>query len=157
MHRQVSNIRRILVGNQIVGHSDVVGESPVGAAPTTSSFSTEHLASTHWTKTTTSRDEKRIKFWDVARLILETLRYVLVSKWCLDLGSPWEVDIQTSGGIYRENDDGICQFFLNVWLGRAIYCWWKVPIFTHHLPSAKGCCCDQHHPPIRLSGDDNSM
>ena len=30
----------ILVGNKIVDHSDVVGASPVGAAPTTSSFST---------------------------------------------------------------------------------------------------------------------
>ena len=29
-----------LVGNEIVDHSDVVGASPVGAAPTTSSFST---------------------------------------------------------------------------------------------------------------------
>ena len=37
---KVSNIRRILVGNKIVDHSDVVGASPVGAAPTTSSFST---------------------------------------------------------------------------------------------------------------------
>ena len=34
------NIRRTLVVNQIVDHSDVVGASPVGAAPTTSSFST---------------------------------------------------------------------------------------------------------------------
>ena len=39
-YRQVSNIRRTLVGNSIVDHSDVVGASPVGAAPTTSSFST---------------------------------------------------------------------------------------------------------------------
>ena len=39
-YRQVSNIRRTLVGNEIVDHSDVVGASPVGAAPTTSSFST---------------------------------------------------------------------------------------------------------------------
>ena len=39
-YRQVSNIRRTLVGNQIVDPSDVVGASPVGAAPTTSSFST---------------------------------------------------------------------------------------------------------------------
>ena len=37
---QVSNIRRTLVGNKISEHSDVVGASPVGAAPTTSSFST---------------------------------------------------------------------------------------------------------------------
>ena len=32
--------RRSLLGNEIVDHSDVVGASPVGAAPTTSSFST---------------------------------------------------------------------------------------------------------------------
>ena len=39
-YRKVSNIRRTLVGNKIVDHSDVVGASPVGAATTTSSFST---------------------------------------------------------------------------------------------------------------------
>ena len=44
MYRQVSNISRTWVGNEIFDHSDVVGASPVGAAPTTSSFSTEHLA-----------------------------------------------------------------------------------------------------------------
>ena len=38
-YRQVSNIRRTL-GNKNVDHSDVVGASLVGAAPTTSSFST---------------------------------------------------------------------------------------------------------------------
>ena len=40
VYRQVSNIRRTLVGNKIVDHSDVVGAPPVGATPTTSSFST---------------------------------------------------------------------------------------------------------------------
>ena len=39
-YRKVSNIRRTLVGNKVVDHSDVVGASPVGAAPNTSSFST---------------------------------------------------------------------------------------------------------------------
>ena len=39
-YRQVSNISRTLEDNKIVDHSDVVGASPVGAAPTTSSFST---------------------------------------------------------------------------------------------------------------------
>ena len=38
--RQISNIRRTVVGKNIVDHSDVLGASPVGAAPTTSSFST---------------------------------------------------------------------------------------------------------------------
>ena len=39
-YRKTSYISRTLVGNQIVDNSDVLGASPVGAAPTTSSFST---------------------------------------------------------------------------------------------------------------------
>ena len=39
-YRKTSNIRGTPVGNTIVDHSDVVGASPVGAAPTTSSLST---------------------------------------------------------------------------------------------------------------------
>ena len=39
-YRKTSNISRTSVGNNIVDNSDVVGASPVGAAPTTSSFST---------------------------------------------------------------------------------------------------------------------
>ena len=39
-YRKTSNIRHTFGRNQIVNHSDVVGASPVGAAPTTSSFST---------------------------------------------------------------------------------------------------------------------
>ena len=37
IYRQGSNIRRTLVDNEFADHSDVVGASPVGAAPTTSS------------------------------------------------------------------------------------------------------------------------
>ena len=39
-YRKTSNISCTLVGDKIVDNSDVVGASPVGAAPTTSSFST---------------------------------------------------------------------------------------------------------------------
>ena len=39
-YHKTSNISRTLVGNEIVDNSDVVGASPVGAAPTTSSSST---------------------------------------------------------------------------------------------------------------------
>ena len=39
-YRKTSNISHTLTGNKIVDNSDVVGASPVGAAPTTSSFST---------------------------------------------------------------------------------------------------------------------
>ena len=40
IYRKTSDISRTLVGNQIVDNSDVVGASPVGAAPSPSSFST---------------------------------------------------------------------------------------------------------------------
>ena len=39
IYRKTSHISRTLVGNKIVDNSDVVGASPVGAAPTTSSLS----------------------------------------------------------------------------------------------------------------------
>ena len=39
-YRKTSNISHILVSNKSVDRSDVVGASPVGAAPTASSFST---------------------------------------------------------------------------------------------------------------------
>ena len=40
IYHQTSNIRHTFVGNKIVDYSDVVGASPIGAAPTTPSFST---------------------------------------------------------------------------------------------------------------------
>ena len=40
IYRKTSNISRTLVYNKMVDHSDVVGASPVGAAPTTSSYLT---------------------------------------------------------------------------------------------------------------------
>ena len=57
IYRQTSYIRRTLVGNDIIDHSDVVGASPVGAAPTTS-FSTYYLASVDRAKATTISDGK---------------------------------------------------------------------------------------------------
>ena len=62
-YRKISNARRTLVGNEIVDHSDVVGASPVGAAPTTSSFSTWHLASRDSAKTTTRQYENLLSVW----------------------------------------------------------------------------------------------
>ena len=59
-YRKVFNISRTLIGNKIVDHSDVAGASPVGAAPTTSSLSTWHLASMDWAMTTARRDEKHL-------------------------------------------------------------------------------------------------
>ena len=61
-YNETSNISCTLVGNKIVDHSDVVGALPVGTAPTTSSFSTLHLASIYCIKTTARRDEKQFSF-----------------------------------------------------------------------------------------------
>ena len=61
-YRKTSNISRTLVGNKIADNSDVVGASPVGAAPTTSSFSTWHLASMDWAKTTARGYKKHLSF-----------------------------------------------------------------------------------------------
>ena len=67
IYRHTSNISHTLVGYRIINHSDVFGASPVGAAPTISSFSTLHLASMDYEKTTAKRDEKhvRVEIWCV--------------------------------------------------------------------------------------------
>ena len=59
---QLSNIRCILVGNNIVDHTDVVWASPVDTVPTTSWFSTLDMTSIDWAKTTVKWDEKYLKF-----------------------------------------------------------------------------------------------
>ena len=61
-NRKTSNISRTLVGTKIVDQSDVVGASPVGAAPTTSSFSTKHLVPMRWAKTIARQGEKHLSF-----------------------------------------------------------------------------------------------
>ena len=59
-YHQTSNRKHIFVGNKIVDHTDVAGASPIGTAPTTSSFSTQHLASMDWAKTTARRHEEHL-------------------------------------------------------------------------------------------------
>ena len=76
MYHKTSNIRRTLVGNKIVYHSDVVGASPVGAAPTTSSFS--------------------FKCWDLVLLILETWRYSVADTTRSGLG---QTEKEAAGGL----------------------------------------------------------
>ena len=72
MYRQTSNIRRTLVGNKIVDHSDVVGASPVVAAPTTSSFSTPSVNGLG--RDNCKMKQESFKFWNFVCLILEILR-----------------------------------------------------------------------------------
>ena len=62
VHSQAFVERCTLVGNKLVDHSDVVGTSPVGAAPSTSSFLTWHLDSMDSAKTTARRDENNLSF-----------------------------------------------------------------------------------------------
>ena len=59
-YHKISKTRRTIVGDKNVYHSDIVWASSVGAAPTTSSFSTEQLASKDCIKTTTRHDEKHL-------------------------------------------------------------------------------------------------
>ena len=61
-YRKIYHISRTLVGNKIADNSDVVWASPVGAAPTTSSFSTQHLASMDGAKTTARLYKKHLNF-----------------------------------------------------------------------------------------------
>ena len=61
-YRQTFDLNHALTGNKIVEHTDIVGAWPVGAVPTTCSFSTEHLASVDWKKKTTRRGDKYLSF-----------------------------------------------------------------------------------------------
>ena len=61
-YRQTSYISRTFIGNETADPSDVVGASPDGAAPTTSSFSTYHLVSMDWAKTTARLGDKRLGY-----------------------------------------------------------------------------------------------
>ena len=73
IYGQVSNIRRTLVSNKIVDHTDVVGASPVGAAPTTSSFSTWTPGFIGLGKDNCKARRETLKFRDLVCLILEIL------------------------------------------------------------------------------------
>ena len=92
-YRKTSDISCTLVCNKIVDHSDVVGASPVSAAPTTSSYLTEHLASLDRAKTTARRDEKHLRFeiWcDLyKRLYGNSLMGYWVTYWWIRLTGVW--------------------------------------------------------------------
>ena len=67
---QTSKISRNEIINKIVDYSDAVGVSPVGAAPTTSSFldltpGSNGLGRDNCTET------RKFKYWDLVRLIPE--------------------------------------------------------------------------------------
>ena len=69
-----SNISCTFTGNKLVYHSHVFGATPIGAAPTSSSFSTKHLGSIDWATTTATGDKNHF-FFNLGRLVLESKRY----------------------------------------------------------------------------------
>ena len=76
-YRKTSNISRTLERNKIVDNSDVVGASPVGAAPTTSSIFTLNLTPgfNGLSEDNCKGMQETFKFGDLVRLILQVLRY----------------------------------------------------------------------------------
>ena len=78
---KTSDISYTLFGNKIVYQSYVDGTMLVGAAPTTSSFLTEHLASTDCVKTTARWDDKHLSIGIWYAMLLEVLWYI----WSLGL------------------------------------------------------------------------
>ena len=68
-YHQASNISHALIGNKIVDHSDVVGASPVGAAPTASSFLTPGFNILH--KDNCKMGRETFEFWDLVWLLLD--------------------------------------------------------------------------------------
>ena len=77
-YHQTSNISRIFVGKKCWSLR-VDGASSAGAAPTTSSFSTQHLVSMDWAKTTTRRDDKHfqnIRFNEIHYIALQLIHLV---------------------------------------------------------------------------------
>ena len=70
-------------------HSDVVGASPVDAAPTTSSYSTKHLVSMDWATTTARRDDEHLSS-TLPQINPDTAYVVCIS---VSLGFPYMVSV----------------------------------------------------------------
>ena len=69
--RQISNISRTLVGKKLIDHSYVVGASPVGAVPTTSSLSTLTPGFNELGKNNWKTRRETFELWDFVLLILD--------------------------------------------------------------------------------------
>ena len=76
IYRGTSNIRRTFADNRIIDHSDVVGAAPVGAASTTSSFSTLTPGFNGLSRDNGKTRRESFKTLDLERYILENWRYI---------------------------------------------------------------------------------
>ena len=97
-YHQTSNISCTLV-HKIDDHSDVFGVSPVGAAPTTSSFWTRHLTSMDWAMTTAKPDEKHLVLGFGAPCIRDLMVDQYHGSWC----APWPGDQDQEHLIFRKS------------------------------------------------------
>ena len=79
-YRQASNISHSSVGNTIIDHADVVGASPVGAAPTTSPVLYLTPGFNGLGKYNCKSRRSTCKFLDLVRLILEVWRCITTRK-----------------------------------------------------------------------------
>ena len=122
-YHQISNISRTLVSNKIVDHSDVVGASPVGAAPTTSSFSTWHLASINWVKKTESWGERHLNFVIWCTYIRDFMVYFLTITHCVHLAM---VQSQLPMGVILSMLNKDPNQLLSLWANDAHMALWAV-------------------------------
>ena len=124
LYHQTSNITRTLVGNDIVDHSDVVGESPVSAVPATSSLWTEQL---YCAKTAARRDEQHFSF-GIWYLILEIWRYYEKKQ---------NIIIQTSRRPIRLTGVFLYNYFYNVKGLGILYATYKTHLRKHLINNDK--------------------
>ena len=134
-YHQTSNISCTLAGNKLVDHSDVVGASPVGAAPTTSSFSTKHLASMHWTETTARRDENNLSLGIWCILYQRSYGTYPGHRYLLPAPNSSYIGVK---GVYTQKREGWlqCSKFISLWPSDTI--WWQRSGST--LAQAMACC-----------------
>ena len=104
MYRQVSNIRHTLAGNKIDDHSDVVGASPVGAAPNYIFIVDLTPGFIGLGKDNCTKRRETFKFGDLVHLILEILRYLLwqrTGQGIVNLSPPDKMAAISQGDIFE--------------------------------------------------------
>ena len=110
-YHQTSNTSHTLVGNKIIDHSDVIGASPVGADPTTSSFSTQHLRFQWIGQRQTARRDKKHSVWQFCVSYIRDLTVYLGR----EVHDVWAV---VGGGAEAWNAH--CGYFPASWVGGGL-------------------------------------
>ena len=125
-YSKTRNISRTFIGNEFLYHSDVVGASPASAAPTTSSFSTWHLASIDWTKTAARGCEKQQVFSYSVRFILDVWRYY-IHRLHINWKVPYLHTLKTSDGAI------LCRISEDKWYFGDYPLWYPIDIIYNRF------------------------